>query len=92
MTTDPAAVDAMRALSNTLLSLLEHDATPSLRQVTPSSGDVRGMSDDMRHAPNCERPGVALERGHSCTVTRCLGCGAITAERNIHPQPKEPHV
>jgi hypothetical protein len=44
--------------------------------------------DLMRHAPNCPRPGVALERGHSCTVTRCIGCGAITAERNIHPQPK----
>jgi hypothetical protein len=38
--------------------------------------------DPMHHAPNCERPGVALERGHSITVTRCLGCGAITTERN----------
>jgi hypothetical protein len=45
-------------------------------------------TEDMRHAPTCERPGVAQERGYSCTVTRCLGCGAITAERNIHPQPK----
>lgn len=44
--------------------------------------------DHMTHAPNCERPGVAHERGYSVTVTRCLGCGAITAERNIHPQPK----
>jgi len=41
------------------------------------------MSDDlMRHAPNCERPGVTTDRGYSVTVTRCLGCGAITAERN----------
>jgi hypothetical protein len=38
--------------------------------------------DLMHHAPNCERPGVALERGYSVTVTRCLGCGAITTERS----------
>jgi hypothetical protein len=39
-------------------------------------------TEDLRHAPNCPRPGVAQERGYSCTVTRCLGCGAITAKRN----------
>jgi hypothetical protein len=50
--------------------------------------DESRRRDDMRHAPNCERPGVAHERGHSVTVTRCLSCGAITAERNIHPNPK----
>jgi len=50
--------------------------------------DENRQLDNMRHSPTCERPGVALERGYSCTVTRCLGCGAITAERNIHPQPK----
>ena len=50
--------------------------------------DENRQPDDMRHSPNCERPGVALERGYSCTVTRCLGCGAITAERNIQPNPK----
>ena len=28
------------------------------------------MTDDpMHHAPNCPRPGVAQERGYSCTVT-----------------------
>ena len=45
--------------------------------------------DHMTHAPNCERPGVAHERGYSCTVTRCLGCGATTAERNVHPTPQK---
>lgn len=46
------------------------------------------MTDDlMRHAPTCEHPGVAVERGHSCTVRRCLSCGATTAERNVHPTP-----
>lgn len=43
------------------------------------------MSDDrMIHRPDCERPGVAVERGYSCTVRRCLSCGSTTAERNIH--------
>jgi hypothetical protein len=42
----------------------------------------------MRHAPNCPRPGVAVERGHSCTIRRCLACGAVTAERNIHQNPE----
>jgi len=44
--------------------------------------DLAATQPPMTHAPNCERPGVALERGHSITVTRCLGCGAITTERN----------
>ena len=44
----------------------------------------------MRHAPNCAHPGIALERGHTCTIRRCLGCGAITAERNIHHAPQHP--
>jgi hypothetical protein len=44
--------------------------------------DENRQSDDIRHSPNCEHPGVAHERGYSCTVTRCLGCGAITTKRN----------
>jgi hypothetical protein len=48
----------------------------------------RQRDDPMRHAPNCPRPGVAVERGYSCTIRRCLACGAVTAERNIHPNPK----
>jgi hypothetical protein len=39
-------------------------------------------TEDLRHAPSCPRTGVAQKRGYSCTVTRCLGCGAITAKRN----------
>jgi hypothetical protein len=39
--------------------------------------------DLMHHAPQCERPGTTTERGHSVTLTRCLGCGAITTTRNI---------
>jgi hypothetical protein len=55
-----------------------------LRQLDQSLHD-----DPMHHAPNCPRPGVAVERGYSCTVTRCLGCGALTAERNVpKTQPK----
>jgi hypothetical protein len=49
---------------------------------------LQQRDDPMRHAPNCPHPGVAVERGHSCTIRRCLGCGAVTAERNIHPNPK----
>jgi hypothetical protein len=44
--------------------------------------DAGRQRDDMTHAPNCEHPGVAHERGHSITLTRCLGCGAITTKRN----------
>jgi hypothetical protein len=44
--------------------------------------DASRQHNDLRHAPNCEHPGVAHERGHSITVTRCLGCGAITTKRN----------
>jgi hypothetical protein len=40
------------------------------------------MTDDLTHSPNCEHPGVAHERGHSITLTRCLGCGAITTTRH----------
>jgi hypothetical protein len=41
------------------------------------------MSDDrMIHRPDCERPGDAHERGYSVTVTRCLGCGAVSTTRN----------
>ena len=41
------------------------------------------MSDDLiRHAPTCEHPGVAHERGYSVTVTRCLGCKAVSTTRN----------
>jgi len=32
--------------------------------------------------------GIAVERGFSCVVRRCLSCGATTAERHIHPTPK----
>jgi len=42
----------------------------------------------MTHAPTCTRPGVAHERGYSVTVTRCLGCGAVSTTRNVHPTPK----
>ncbi|MHB8297975.1 MAG: hypothetical protein ACYDDW_05275 [Dermatophilaceae bacterium] len=47
------------------------------------------MSDDLHHAPTCDRPGVAHERGYSITVTRCLGCGAVTTTRNTPTPPKE---
>ena len=44
----------------------------------------------MTHAPTCERPGVALERGYSITVTRCLGCKAVETTRNTpNPTPKK---
>ena len=47
------------------------------------------MTDNlMVHAPGCPRPGVAVERGFTCTIRRCLSCGATTAERNIHPTPR----
>ena len=49
-----------------------------LRQLDES----RQQRDDLRHAPTCPRPGVAQERGYSVTVTRCLGCGAVTTKRN----------
>ena len=46
------------------------------------------MSDDPRqHRPDCERPGDAHERGYSVTVTRCLGCGAVSTVRNIPSTP-----
>jgi hypothetical protein len=46
------------------------------------------MSDDrMTHRPGCERQGIAVERGHSCTIRRCLSCGSTTAERNVHQAP-----
>ena len=38
------------------------------------------MTDDLRHAPTCQRPGVATERGYSITITRCLGCGAAIVD------------
>jgi len=44
--------------------------------------DENRQRDDLRHSPTCERPGVALERGYSITVTRCLGCGAVATTRN----------
>jgi hypothetical protein len=47
----------------------------------------RQRDDDMRHAPRCDRKGIAVERGHSCTIRRCLSCGSTTAERNVHPTP-----
>jgi len=50
-----------------------------LRQLDES----RQQRDDLRHAPACDRPGVAHERGFSITVTRCLGCGAVRTVRNI---------
>jgi hypothetical protein len=54
-------------------------ASALLRQLDDAN---RRRHDDLRHAPNCEHPGVAHERGHSITVTRCLGCGASTTKRN----------
>jgi hypothetical protein len=52
-----------------------------LRQLDASRQDL------MRHRPGCEQAGIAVERGHSCTVRRCLSCGSTTAERNVHPTP-----
>lgn len=47
------------------------------------------MTDDlMRHRPDCERKGIAEERGFTCLVRRCLSCGATTAERHIHATPR----
>lgn len=54
-----------------------------LRQLDESR---RQRDDLMRHRSDCERPGVALERGYSVTVTRCLGCGAVSTTRNT-PTP-----
>ena len=46
------------------------------------------MSEDlMIHRPDCERQGIAVERGYSVTVTRCLGCGAVSTVRNIPSTP-----
>ena len=50
--------------------------------------DESRQRDDLRHAPTCEHPGVALERGYSVTVTRCLGCKAVSTVRNTLKQPK----
>ena len=36
----------------------------------------------LTHSPTCARPGVALDRGFSVTVRRCLSCGAVSTERN----------
>lgn len=47
----------------------------------------RSARGNLNHSPTCEHPGVALERGFSVTVTRCLGCGAVSTTRNIHPTP-----
>jgi len=39
-------------------------------------------ADHLTHAPNCPRPGVITEQGHSVLITRCTGCGAIQTTRN----------
>jgi len=49
--------------------------------------ESRQTDDLMRHRPDCERQGIAVERGYSCTVRRCISCGSTTAERNVHPTP-----
>jgi hypothetical protein len=55
-----------------------------LRQLDAS----RQQRDDrMIHRPDCDRQGIAVERGHSCTIRRCLSCGSTTAERNVHQTP-----
>ncbi len=54
-----------------------------LRQLDAS----RNRDDLMVHRPDCERQGIAVERGHSCTVRRCLSCGSTTAQRNVHQTP-----
>ncbi|HET8536112.1 MAG TPA: hypothetical protein VFL73_02930 [Solirubrobacteraceae bacterium] len=46
------------------------------------------MPDDTRpqldHAPGCsDAEGTSTHVGHTVTVTRCLGCGAITTERHM---------
>jgi hypothetical protein len=40
------------------------------------------MSDDMRHAPTCERPGVTTTHGHSVDVVKCDGCGCLSTTRH----------
>jgi hypothetical protein len=51
--------------------------------------ESRQQRDDLRHSPTCERPGVAVERGFSITLTRCLGCGAVRTVRNITNRKKD---
>jgi hypothetical protein len=40
------------------------------------------MSDDMRHSPNCERPGTTTSHGHSVDVVKCDGCGCLSTTRH----------
>jgi hypothetical protein len=39
--------------------------------------------DDMRHAPNCERPGTTTTHGHSVDVVKCDGCGCLSTTRHM---------
>ena len=77
MTDDPKGerLAAARTRSGELLRKLDGE-----RPVT--------AAEEPKYAPTCERPGVALERGHATTLVRCLGCKAVTYSRNVHPTPK----
>jgi len=66
-----------------------HDVTPrstrkarldEIRAVLQAARERR--QDEIRHAPNCTRPGTTDTAGHSVSVTRCDGCGAIVTERS----------
>ena len=50
------------------------------------------MSDDdeLRHSPNCTRPGTTTRVGFTVTTTCCDGpggCKAVSTVRNIHSTP-----
>jgi hypothetical protein len=50
------------------------------------------MTDDLRHAPTCQRPGTTTTVLFSVTIQRCDGpggCGAVSTVRNIHPTPSK---
>lgn len=61
------------------------------RKLDQSREEQRVTTTSMRHSPTCTKPGVALERGFSITVARCVGCGAVTAttRHGTNPQPKK---
>ena len=50
------------------------------------------MSDDMRHAPNCQRPGTTRTQGHSVVIVKCDGCGRAidpAADPNCGDHPSQ---
>ena len=46
------------------------------------------MTDDLRHAPNCLRPGTTRTQGHSVVIVKCHGCGCLSTTRHMPPTPK----